>query len=212
MRPLALFGGTFDPIHNAHLRVAWEAAEYLEADVSLLPANVPPHREQPRASAEQRAALVRAALVGQHRLTLDTRELLREGPSYTVDSLLEVRDEIGEERPLVLLLGADAFAGLPDWHRWKELFELAHIGVLTRPGNGGTLPTELRTKIASRRCSEPRFIREAPAGRVLTIPVTPLDISASQIRELLADGREPRWLVSDALFAHDALLAPYRAT
>jgi nicotinate-nucleotide adenylyltransferase len=210
MRPLALFGGTFDPIHNAHLRVAWEAAEYLDADVRLLPANVPPHRDQPRASAEQRAALVRAALLGQQRLALDTRELLREGPSYTVDTLLDVREEIGDERPLVLLVGADAFAGLPQWHRWKELFDLAHIGVLTRPGSGGALPTELRTKIASRRCSEPRFVREAPAGRVLTIPVTPLDISASQIRELLAEGREPRWLVSDALFADSQLLAPYR--
>ncbi len=210
MRPLALFGGTFDPIHNAHLRVAWEAAEYLDADVRLLPANVPPHREQPQASAEQRAALVRAALAGQQRLTLDTRELRREGPSYTVDTLLDVREEIGEERPLVLLVGADAFAGLPQWHRWKELFDLAHIGVLTRPGSSGALPTELRTKIASRRCSEPRFLREAAAGRVLTIPVTPLDISASQIRELLAGGREPRWLVSDALFADPQLLAPYR--
>ena len=95
-------------------------------------------------------------------------------------------------------------------NRWKELFDLAHIGVLTRPGSGGALPTELRTKIASRRCSEPRFVREAPAGRVLTIPVTPLDISASQIRELLAEGREPRWLVSDALFADPQLLEPYR--
>ncbi len=210
LRPLALFGGTFDPIHNAHLRVAWEASEYLDADVRLLPANVPPHREQPRASAQQRASLVRAALAGQERLTLDTRELLREGPSYTVDTLLDVREEIGEERPLLLLVGADAFAGLPQWHRWKELFDLAHIGVLTRPGAGGTLPTELRTKIASRRCSEPRFVREAPAGRVLAIPVTPLDISASQIRELLAAGRDPRWLVSDALFADAQLLAPYR--
>ncbi|MET0226538.1 MAG: nicotinate-nucleotide adenylyltransferase [Dokdonella sp.] len=209
-RPLALFGGTFDPIHNAHLRVAWEAAEYLDADVRLLPANVPPHREQPCASAEQRSALVRAALAGQQRLTLDTRELRRAGPSYTVDTLLDVREEIGEERPLVLLVGADAFVGLPQWHRWKELFDLAHIGVLTRPGATGALPTELRTKIASRRCSEPRFIREAPAGRVLTIPVTPLDISASQIRELLAAGRDPRWLVPDALFADAQLLGPYR--
>ncbi len=210
IRPLALFGGTFDPIHNAHLRVAWEAAEFLSADVRLLPASVPPHRDQPRASAQQRAALVRAALVGQDRLVLDTRELHREGPSYTFDTLAELRAEVGDAHPLVLLVGADAFAGLPGWHRWRELFDLAHVGVLTRPGHDGALPTELRTKIASRRCSEVRGLHEAPAGRVLPIPVTPLDISASQVRALLASGREPRWLVPDALFASESLLAAYR--
>lgn len=209
-RPLAIFGGTFDPIHNAHLRVAWEAAEFLDADVRLLPASVPPHRDQPVASAEQRAELVRAALAGQDRLILDTRELRREGASYTVDTLLELRAEIGAERPLVLLVGADAFAGLPQWHRWRELFDLAHVGVLTRPGHGGTLPTELRTKIASRRCPSADALRGSAAGRVLPIPVTPLEISASQIRALLAAGRDPRWLVPDALFAAPALLAAYR--
>lgn len=210
MRPLAIFGGTFDPIHNAHLRVAWEAAEILDADVRLLPANVPPHRDQPIASAEQRAALVRAALAGQSRLALDTRELHREGPSYTIDTLLELRAEVGAERPLVLLVGADAFAGLPNWHRWTELFAHAHIGVLTRPGHGGALPTELRTKIASRRAANVQSLRESPAGRVLPIPVTSLEISATQVRELLASGREPRWLVPDALFAAPQLLAAYR--
>jgi nicotinate-nucleotide adenylyltransferase len=210
-RPLAIFGGTFDPIHNAHLRVAWEAAEALDADVRLLPASVPPHREQPVADARTRAALVRAALVGQARLTLDTRELHREGPSYTIDTLIELRGEIGDERPLVLLVGADAFAGLATWHRWRELFDYAHIGVLTRPGHEATsLPTELRTKIASRRCADAASLRDAPAGRVLPIAVTPLEISASQVRAILASGREPRWLVPDALFADPVALAPYR--
>lgn len=211
LRPLALLGGTFDPIHNAHLRVAWEAAEFLDAEVRLLPARVPPHRDQPVASAEQRAALVRAALVGQDHLTLDTRELRREGPSYTIDTLIELRAEIGAECPLVLLVGADAFAGLPDWHRWRELFDFAHIGVLTRPGHGGALPTELRTKIASRRCSDVRGVQEVAAGRVLAIPVTALEISATQIRDLLSAGRDPRYLIPDALFAKIELLAPYRA-
>lgn len=210
MKPIALLGGTFDPIHNAHLRVAWEAAEFLAADVHLVPANVPPHRDPPLANAQQRAALVRAALVGQGRLVLDTRELHREGPSYTVDTLAEVREEIGSVRPLVLLVGADAFAALPEWHRWRELFDVAHIGVLTRPGYDGVLPTILRTKIASRRCNDAQALHESPAGRVLPIPVTPLDISASHIRALLASGLEPRYLVPDGVFASEELLAPYR--
>lgn len=210
-RPLALLGGTFDPIHNAHLRVAWEAAELLDADVRILPAHVPPHREQPVASAQQRVALVQAALRGQDRLTLDARELQREGPSYTIDTLIEIRAEIGEARPLVLLIGADAFAGLPSWHRWSELFAFAHIGVLTRPGHGGVLPTELRTRIASRRANDVRALHESPCGRVLPVQVTPLEISATLVRELLAQGREPRYLVPDALFDDSALLAPYRS-
>ncbi len=210
MKPLAVFGGTFDPIHNAHLRVAWESAEFLDAEILLLPASVPPHRDQPIASAQQRAACVRASLAGQDRLILDVRELRREGPSYTIDTLMELRAEIGESRPLVLLVGADAFARLPSWHRWRELFDYAHIGVLTRPGHDDPLPTELRTKIASRRCNSVAMLHESAAGRVLPIPVTPLEISASHIRALLAAGREPRWLVPDALFVDPALLAPYR--
>lgn len=209
-KPLAILGGTFDPIHNAHLRVAWEAAEFLDADVRLVPASVPPHRDQPVATADERARCVRAALAGQQRLMIDVRELGREGPSYTVDTLVELRAEIGDERALVLLVGSDAFAGLPSWHRWRDMFDLAHIGVLTRPGHDATLPTELRTKIASRRCPNALALRDSPAGRVLPIPVTPLEISATQVRQLLAQGRDPRYLVPEALFADPRLLAPYR--
>lgn len=210
-RPLAILGGTFDPVHNGHLRVAWEAAEFLDAEVNLVPAAVPPHRDPPVASAAQRVALVRAALRGQDRIGIDARELHRDGPSYTIDTLAELRAETGPERPLVLLLGADAFAGLPTWHRWRELFDLAHVGVLTRPGHdGGPLPTELRTKIASRRCPGPAAMRESPAGRVLPVPVTALDISARRIREILAAGGEPRWLVPDAFGESPVLLGPYR--
>ncbi len=209
--PIALLGGTFGPVHNAHLRGAWGAAEFLDAEVRIVPAGLPPHRDRPVASADQRAALLRAALEGQGRLVLDTRELRREGPSWTVDTLLDLRAEAGPARPLVLLLGADAFAGLPSWHRWRELFELAHLGILSRPGHApGALPTEVRTKVASRRCSDPAQLHESPAGRVLAIPVTPLEISATHVRALLAAGREPRWLVPDALFSDPELLAPYR--
>lgn len=209
VRPLAIFGGTFDPVHLGHLSVAWEAAELLDADVRLMPASVPPHRPAPAADAAQRAAMLRAALQEQSRLTLDTRELERSGPSYTIDTLIELRAEHGD-RPLVLLLGADAFAGLPTWHRWRELFDLAHIGVLSRPGVEATLPEELEAEVASRRGADAGVLRSLPAGKLIELAVTPLEISATRIRELLAAGRDPRYLLPCGLFDDPAVLAPYR--
>ncbi|KRE88387.1 nicotinate-nicotinamide nucleotide adenylyltransferase [Frateuria sp. Soil773] len=209
MKPLALFGGTFDPVHLGHLSVAWEASELLDAEVRLLPASVPPHRPPPIAGAAQRTAMLRAALRGQARLTLDTRELDRSGPSYTIDTLHELRAEQGD-RPLVLLLGADAFAGLPSWHRWRELFEVAHLGVLSRPGVEALLPGELQREIAGRRGTDAADLRDRPAGRVLDLAVTSLEISATRIRELLAAGRDPRYLLPCGLFDDPALLGPYR--
>jgi nicotinate-nucleotide adenylyltransferase len=209
MRPLALFGGTFDPVHIGHLSVAWEAAELLDAEVHLLPANVPPHRPAPIAGASERVALLRAALTGQARLVLDTRELARRGPSYTVDTLRELRAEQGG-RPLILLLGADAFAGLPSWHAWHALFDLAHIGVLSRPGVVATPSPELLAAIAARRTADPAALRASPSGRVIDLAVTPLEVSATRIRELLAAGRDPRYLLPAGVFDDPALLAPYR--
>lgn len=208
-RPLALFGGTFDPVHLGHLSVAWEASELLDAEVRLMPANVPPHRPAPLATPEQRVAMLQAALERQTRLSLDTRELKRSGPSYTYDTLCELRGEQGD-RPLVLLIGADAFAGLPSWHRWRELFDVAHIGVLSRPGVDAHVSAELEQEVAPRRVHEAGALRALPAGRVIELAVTPLEISATRIRELLAEGRDPRYLLPCGLFDDPALLAPYR--
>ncbi|HEY8585378.1 MAG TPA: nicotinate-nucleotide adenylyltransferase [Rhodanobacter sp.] len=206
---VAIFGGTFDPIHLGHLSVAWEAAELLDAQVHLLPASVPPHRGSPIASAEQRANMLQAALRGQSRLLLDTRELERSGPSYTVDTLREMRAEQAG-RPLVLLIGADAFAQLPSWHCWRELFELAHVGVLSRPGVSANVPEELAREVAGRYVTDAAALRELPAGKVIRLAVTPLEVSATRIRQLLAAGRDPRYLLPAGLFDDPALLAPYR--
>ncbi len=208
-RPLAIFGGTFDPIHLGHLSVAWEASELLDAEVCLLPANVPPHRPPPIASAAQRVAMLRAALQGQSRLHLDTRELARSGPSYTVDTLHELRAEHGA-RPVILLIGADAFAKLATWHRWHELFVLAHVGVLSRPGVSAALPAELEREVAERWVDDPTKLHASPAGKVIRLAVTPLEISATRIRELLAAGRDPRYLLPAGLFGDPGLLAAYR--
>jgi nicotinate-nucleotide adenylyltransferase len=208
--PIAILGGTFDPVHNAHLRVAWEAAEALDAEVRLMPANVPPHRPAPVASAAQRVALLRAALAGQSRLRLDERELRRPEPSYTVETLREMRAEFGARRPLVLLVGADAFAGLPTWHDWRRLFELAHVLVLTRPGHAAELPETLRAEVTTRQARQVGELRDSAAGKVAELAVTALEISASAVRALLAAGREPRWLIPDSLLAQHALLEAYR--
>jgi nicotinate-nucleotide adenylyltransferase len=209
-RPLAIFGGTFDPVHIGHLRAAWEASEALDAEVRIVPAKIPPHRPQPVASANERAAMLRAALMGQDRLALDLRELEREGPSYTVDTLASLRAEVGDRRPLVVLIGADAFAGLSAWHRWRELFDLAHMCVLTRPAQIPAMPDELAGEVAARTVDDAASLRNGPAGCVLNMVVSALGISATRIRALLAEGSEPRWLVPQALLDDPALLAPYR--
>src|SRR5690242_9784521 len=209
IQPLAILGGTFDPVHLGHLRAAWEASEALDAEVRLMPAHVPPHRPAPVASAQQRVAILRAALAGQGRLMLDTRELDRNGPSYTFDTLVSLRAEINE-RPLVLLIGSDAFAGLPSWHRWRELFGLAHFGVLTRPGHVPPLPPELTAETARREVLRADALCSNPHGHVVRIAITQLEISATRIRALLREGREPRWLLPEAVLASPELLAPYR--
>ncbi|WP_426285342.1 nicotinate-nucleotide adenylyltransferase [Luteibacter sp. E-22] len=206
-RPLAILGGTFDPVHHGHLRAAWEAAEALDAEVRLVPARTPPHRPPPVADASGRVALLRAALAGQDRLALDTRELDRDGPSYTVDTLASLRADIGPDRSLVLLVGADAFAGLASWHLWRDLFAFAHVGVLTRPGTLHPPSGELAAFIAGRRVER----LQGPSGQVVDIAITPLDIAATAIRESFAAGGEPRFLMPTACFADEALLAPYRA-
>lgn len=208
-RPLAILGGTFDPVHFGHLRIAWEAAEALDAEVRLLPCKNPPHRPPPVASAEQRVALLRSALKGQGRLALDLRELRRSGPSYSIDTMIELRASIGSERPLVLLLGADAFAGLAEWHRWEELFDCAHIGVLTRPGKNPQPDQKLHDAYCRRRSNNALDLRLEPAGRIAVIRVSALEISSSMIRALLANRRQPRYLMPEDILREPALLEPY---
>lgn len=194
---LAMFGGTFDPVHFGHLRPALEVAETLGLkEMRLVPARVPPHRHDPGVSAEHRLAMLERALSGQERLVIDRRELSREGPSYTVDTLASLRQDY-PEHALALVVGEDAFASLSSWHRWEELADLAHLVVMTRPGARRVLDAALEDLCARRRVPDAGALREARSGCLLVAEVTPLAISASRIRELLAAGREPRWLLPD---------------
>lgn len=199
VRPLGIFGGTFDPVHHGHLRTALEIAEAVDAEqVLMIPAGRPPHRRPPVADGETRLALLRAAIAGEPRLVADDRELRREGPSFTVLTLEELRRECGS-RPLLLLLGMDAFAGLAGWYRWTELIGLAHLVVAHRPGwapPAGGAVGELWRECGSH---DPAVVAGAAAGRVLAVPTTQLDISASGLREMLARGRDPRYLMPEAV-------------
>lgn len=196
---LAIFGGTFDPVHFGHLRPALEVAEILGVEeMRLVPARVPPHRGDPGVSAEHRLAMLERALAGQERLVIDRRELSREGPSYTVDTLASLKAEY-PDHGLALVVGEDAFASLSRWHRWTELNELAHLVVMTRPGARRVLDAALEDLSARCRVPDADALRRARAGGLLVAEVTPLAISASGIRELIAAGRDPRWLVPDAV-------------
>ena len=134
MQPIGIFGGTFDPIHFGHLRPAFELSQALKlAEVRFLPAGNPPHRQATLASAEVRLAMVKAAVAGEKRFVVDDREVRRVGASYSVDTLTELRAEF-PDRSLCLMLGMDAFLGLPNWHRWRDILDLAHVVVWRRPG------------------------------------------------------------------------------
>lgn len=189
---LGLFGGTFDPVHYGHLRAAEEVRDALDlAELRLVPARDPPHRDTPSASAAQRVAMLKLALAEFPQLVLDTREIDRVGKSYTVDTLRELRGE-RPGRPLVLVMGVDTFAGLPHWHRWRELPELAHIAVVTRPGTRveDALQGPLAKLWQNRYREDAVQLQTAPAGAIFMVSVKPQSISATAIRAALAQGRE----------------------
>jgi nicotinate-nucleotide adenylyltransferase len=207
-RPLGVFGGTFDPVHFGHLRLAEEAADALDlGGVRWIPAGRPALRQSPKVSAAQRLAMVRLAIAGNPRFEVDAAEVEAGQPSYTVPTLERLRqaDVCGANRPLVLLVGADAFAGMADWHRWENLLDLAHIAVAHRPGfsiDPAGLPTVLASVYRDRYCEDPSRLGEAPAGRIFTFPMTQLDISATKIRALLSERLLPRYLMPEALIAY----------
>lgn len=197
LRPIGILGGTFDPIHYGHLRVALELYEDLGLrEVRMIPARQPPHRGAPGASAEQRVAMLKAALAGQKALRLDTREMERDGPSYTVDTLRSLRTEVGET-PLCLIMGADAFGALDTWHRWREVADGAHLIVAHRPGWAVDTANGPGRELRGRIITDASALFERPAGYVLPWPVTQLAISASKIRDLVASGRTARYLLPE---------------
>ncbi|RRN56569.1 nicotinate-nucleotide adenylyltransferase [Pseudoxanthomonas sp. SGNA-20] len=188
------YGGTFDPVHCGHLAIARAAADAFGVPVTLAPAADPPHRAVPGASAHHRARMLDVAAAGDRRLRVDRRELERSGPSWTIDTLRELRVLHGGDAPLALLLGADSFRSLPQWHQWREILSLAHLVVASRgdePVDRG-LPPELAAATEGRWCDSPAALAAGAGGRILPLrqPLHPQ--SASAVRAAIAAG-DPGW-------------------
>lgn len=203
---IALFGGTFDPVHFGHLRMALELGEALAVDeMRLLPSHRPAHRETPGVSAGHRRRMLEIALAGCPELQLDDRELRRGGATYTVDTLEELRAELGAEVSLSFCMGLDSLLTLPSWHRWQRLLELAHLVVVARPGwqlpvrGDGAGQGDAVARLLERHAGGVEDLHAEPGGRLLVREQTLLPISATHIRQLVAGGRSPRFLLPAAV-------------
>lgn len=197
--PLVILGGAFDPVHYGHLRAAFEVRELLQpCEVRLIPSAQPPHRAPHVASNAVRMQMLDAAVAAVHWCRADDRELRRPETSWTAVTLEGLRADYGD-RSLCIILGMDAFLGLPGWHRWEEICDLAHLIVVHRPGWSPPAEGQLGALISQRITVDPEDLRALPAGRILVQEVTQLEISSSRIRELVAAGRQPLYLLPDAV-------------
>jgi nicotinate-nucleotide adenylyltransferase len=208
---VALFGGTFNPIHAGHLRAAEEVLKALKLQqIVFIPSATPPHKnEEPLAPAAQRLAWVKKATAGHPCFSVDPLELEREGPSYTVDTLLEFQRKLAPEHP-IFLLGWDAFCHLDTWHKPEQILELADLVVLTQPpcevvsfeGNLPPLFSESARLEDEGRLLHPQFVSGTPSregGWVRLLPIQALEVSASEIRERLRKGDSVRYLLPDSI-------------
>lgn len=193
-----VFGGTFDPIHLGHLATVREVRRTLALDaVRFIPAATPPHRDSPHASAADRLAMVELAVVEYPGFTVDDRELKRAAPSFTYDTLCSLRAEF-PGRILCLIMGRDALLGLPTWHRWEEILQLAHIAVMDRPGWRGGAPRPEWWRRAG--TADRDDLLRSPGGKIISVAVTPVDISATDIREGIREGRDMSALLPPAVW------------
>ena len=211
-RRIGVLGGTFDPVHIGHLRGALEVAETLGLDeVRLGPNFRPPHREAPNSSAQDRLAMVQLAVQDVPPLAVDARELERDRPSYTLDTLESLREELDQQDQIHLIVGWDAFCGLPSWHRWEELLDHCHILVMQRPDADSDAPQALRDLLAARSVNDPLAL-SGRSGQIAFVWQAPLEVSATRIRQFLASGRSVRFLVPDAVLAYINAHGLYRAS
>ncbi len=194
-------GGTFDPIHNGHLRTALEIEQWLGvSQVTLIPSKAPVHRQRPERTGQQRLDMVRLAVIDEPGLFADDREVMSENASYTVLTLESFRREIGEDAPICMVLGMDAYLSLPQWDRWQELLTLCHVVVVKRPGWVYEPCEEMQEISQKHETKDLQRLLTSPAGHVIFRELTPLGISATQIRQLIREGCSPRYLIPDAVW------------
>ncbi len=199
---IGIFGGTFDPVHNGHLQVALGLSQTIPFDeLRLIPCRQPPHRAAPQANAVDRVAMLQLAIADAPGLVIDERELRREGPSYMVDTLTSLRQELGDE-PLVLILGWDAFVGLPTWHRWSQIIELAHLLVVQRPGNSARPCDEVDALLQRAQVETVSALNQASAGSVLLHPLDVFDVSSTAVRALMTAQKDVSGLLPAAVLAY----------
>ncbi len=196
-----ILGGTFDPVHHGHLRLAVELKEQLGVDrVTLVPCHIPPHRAQPGASSADRLRLLLQAVAAEPGLEVDDRELSRDGASFTADTLRQLREELGPRMPIAMVVGTDAFAAFDRWRDWQAIPELAHIIVVQRPGVDLPAASEAMALLAARRARSVQQLHDRPHGLILALSPPLLDISATGIRERIARGCSPRYLLPDSVW------------
>ncbi len=189
---VALFGGTFDPIHYGHLRPVEQLAREIGLEkVLLLPNNVPPHRPQPEATPAQRLTMAQLAVQDNPLFSVDSRELQRNTPSYTIETLETLRKEHGTQRPLAFIIGQDSLLTLHKWHRWESLLDVCHLVVLARPGYATELDTpELQRWYDAHITEDAGQLRQRPYGFIYQANTPLLDISATEIRQRRHEGRD----------------------
>lgn len=208
----AFFGGTFDPIHYGHLRpVSALATEVGLRHITLLPNNVPPHREQPEATAQQRKQMVELAIAGNPLFSVDDRELQRATPSYTIDTLENLRAEKGMATPLAFIIGQDSLLTLSTWHRWEALLDMCHLLVCARPGYRAELETPAqRAWLQAHRTDDPAALHAQPHGLVYLAHTPLVTISATDIRQRRQRGEPCDDLVPDAVLGYMDAQGLYR--
>lgn len=197
---IGILGGTFDPIHFGHLRTALELYQALDlAEVRLIPCHQPVHCKLPVASPEHRLAMVQKAVISEPALRVDDCEIQRQGPSYMVDTL-RILHENTPHTPLCLIMGIDALLSFTSWHQWEEILTLAHLVVAHRPQyqlpHTGIVADLLKERLKHNATN----LHETLAGHILLHPVTPLEISSTDIRKQIAMDKNPRYLLPDSVY------------
>ncbi|MDM3871498.1 nicotinate-nucleotide adenylyltransferase [Porticoccus sp. W117] len=206
---VGLFGGTFNPVHIGHLRLALEIRQHLQLDeMRLMPCALPPHRDAPEVAAQHRLAMLQLAVAGEPGLQVDDRELRRAAahaearPSYTIDSVAELRTELGPQAVICLCIGMDSLLSLDTWHRWRELLDFVHLVVVARPGWTAPQSGDVAEWLKQHRIEDADQLHQQPAGKVWLETLTLLPVSSTEIRHNLAVGQSVRYLLPEAVIGY----------